>query len=149
MFVMISWKASGRAKVINTLFKIIVYINQALPNNMLYLAVMTMIWNLESLYAKFSYNFITLTWPSIYWLNYCFNHMIFLMGKLDKVNEPLFLIVGGYGSQKEKQARPHLPEKVSWANSFNVARPDMKMPCFTCLGTRYTFGELWNINIVV
>ena len=35
MFLMISWKASGWAKVINTLFKITVYINQALPNNML------------------------------------------------------------------------------------------------------------------
>ena len=52
------------------------------------------------------------------------------------------------GPKQEKQARPHFLEEVSRANSFNVARPGMKMPCLICLGIRYTFGELWNINIV-
>ena len=45
-----------------------------------------------------TYNFITLTWPSIGWLHYSFNHMIFLVGKLYKVNDALFLIVGGCAS---------------------------------------------------
>ena len=47
------------------------------------------------------------------------------------------------GPKQEKQARPHLQGQVSQANSFNIAKPGMKMPCLTCLGTRYTFGELW------
>ena len=54
----------------------------------------------------------------------------------------------GVGPKQEKQAHLGLQGQVSRANSFNVAKPGMKMPCSTCSGTRYTFGELWNINIV-
>ena len=52
------------------------------------------------------------------------------------------------GLKQEKQAHPGLQGQVSGANSFNVAKPGMKMLCSTCSRTRYIFAELLNRKIV-